>query len=115
MARKDFEEYYGKIKDQYFRTIHMLEELGEEAGEKPLDPQVLENLQKILEPVKNSYLQLAYIEYLLNLPKDKTVRVRNSQQFEAQLNKIDNKVKPEVVLSKNESLITEAAFVAKEG
>lgn len=114
MARKDFEEYYLKIKEQYFSTVNMLSKLGEEAGEKPIDPQIISNLEMVLAPVKNSYLQLAYIEYLLNLPKDKKIKARNKQQFEAQFSKLSEVAKPETILNNNLEAISRANDVIKE-
>ena len=114
MARKDFEEYYDQIKKQYFGIIHMMEEVGAESGEKMIDPQVIENLQNILAPVKNSYLSLAYVEYLLNLPKDKKIRIRNKKQFEVELSKVDKNYIADAVLAKNKSAIDSAKKVIDE-
>lgn len=114
MARKDFEEYYSKIKEQYFRMVNMLGEVDKSSGEKLVDPQTVQNLQIILEPVKNSYLSLAYVEYLLNLPKNKKVRVRNKRQFDSLLSKIDKSSTSQEVLKSNDSLINEASKLIEE-
>lgn len=114
MARKDFEEYYSKIKEQYFRMVNMLGEVDKSSGEKLIDPQTVQNLQIILEPVKNSYLSLAYIEYLLNLPKNKKVRVRNKRQFDSLLSKIDKSSTSQEVLKSNDLLINEASKLIEE-
>ena len=98
MARRDFEEYYDKIKRQYFQLIETLKEADRLVTEKMADPQVLENLTTILQPVKNSYMSLAYVEYLLNLPKDKKIKKRNEKQFEKLLSRID-KSKQSIVSS----------------
>lgn len=105
MARKDFEEYYTKIKIQYLKVIDMIKEVNQTNLEKPIDPQIVENLERILEPVKNSYSNLAYVEYLLNLPKDKKVKKRNEQQFKALLEKIDPTFQEEQVIKTNKKVI----------
>lgn len=114
MARKDFEEYYNQIKRQYFKIVNMMEEVGEVSGDKMVDPQVIENLQNILTPVKNSYLGLAYVEYLLNLPKDKKTRVRNKKQFEVELSKVDKNYRAEATLAKNNLAIDDAKKLVDE-
>lgn len=102
MARRDFEEYYDKIKRQYFQLIETLKEADRLVTEKMADPQVLENLTTILQPVKNSYMSLAYVEYLLNLPKDKKIKKRNEKQFEKLLSRIDKSKQEQSVLQLNE-------------
>ena len=71
MARKHFEEYYNKIKIQYHELLSLVKEAGQLTGENAVDPQTIKNLEMVLQPVKNSYMSLAYVEYLLNLPKNK--------------------------------------------
>ena len=88
MARKDFELYYDKIRRQYFQLLESLKEADRLTNEKIVDPQVLDNLTAIMQPVKNSYMSLAYVEYLLNLPKNKKVQKRNERQFKAILDKL---------------------------
>ena len=102
MARRDFEEYYDKIKRQYFQLIETLKEADRLVTEKMADPQVLENLTTILQPVKSSYMSLAYVEYLLNLPKDKKIKKRNEKQFEKLLSRIDKSKQEQSVLQLNE-------------
>lgn len=105
MARKHFEEYYGKIKSQYSSLLEKLKEADELASKNLVDPQVIDNLESIMQPVKNSYMTLAYIEYLLNLPKDKKVQRRNERQFKAALQKIDkSKLQSSVIKSNKDTL-----------
>ena len=114
MARKHFEEYYGKIKKQYFQLLETLKEADELVTKNMADPQVLENLTTVLQPVKNSYLSLAYVEYLLNLPKNKNVQKRNERQFKAMLSKIDPSKTAEGVMASNEKVISEVHKVIDE-
>ena len=105
MARKHFEEYYGKIKSQYSSLLEKLKEADELASKNLVDPQVIDNLESIMQPVKNSYMTLAYIEYLLNLPKDKKVQKRNERQFKAALQKMDkSKLQSSVIKSNKDTL-----------
>ena len=114
MARKDFEEYYGKIKNQYFQIVDTLEEAGELVAKNMADQQVLDNLNNILQPVKNSYMSLAYVEYLLNLPKDKKIQKRNERQFQSLLSKIDKSKTEKSVISENKKIIQKLNSVIDE-
>lgn len=114
MARKDFESYYEKIKKQYFQLVNTIEETNALVQEKAVDPEIISRLTSMLEPVKNSYMGLAYVEYLLNLPKDKKVRARNQRQFEAQLKKIDKQQTEKAVINKNQNTINQVKQTIEE-
>lgn len=106
MARKDFEQYYNKIRNQYFQLVDALEEAGKLTAQNLVDPQVLDNLTVTMQPIKNSYMSLAYVEYLLNLPKNKKVQKRNEKQFKSLLEKIDSTKHQEFVIKNNEQTIS---------
>lgn len=114
MARKDFEEYYKKIRDQYFQMLNALEEAGNLAIKNMIDPQVLENLNSTVQPIKNSYMSLAYVEYLLNLPKDKKIQKRNERQFKAALEKIDSSQRKDIIINNNQKAISSIQDVINE-
>ncbi len=114
MARKDFELYYANIKSQYFELLSLMKQAGEESAKNLVDPQVIENLKAVVQPVKNSYMALAYVEYLLNLPKDKKVKTRNDRQFQAQLEKILKEKQGKNVLENNNKVIDEVKTIIEE-
>ena len=114
MARKHFEEYYSKIKNQYFDLLNTLKEADDLVNKNMADPQVLENLTAILQPVKNSYLSLAYIEYLLNLPKNKVIQKRNERQFKTLLSRLDQSKVGSSVIAQNNNAIEEVSRLIDE-
>ena len=114
MARKHFEEYYSKIKNQYFDLLNTLKEADDLVNKNMADPQVLENLTAILQPVKNSYLSLAYIEYLLNLPKNKVIQKRNERQFKTLLSRLDQSNVGSSVIAQNNNAIEEVSRLIDE-
>ena len=107
MARKHFEEYYNKIKIQYHELLSLVKEAGQLTGENAVDPQTIKNLETVLQPVKNSYMSLAYVEYLLNLPKNKKVEERNRRQFESKLRSIDPKFLGDSTIKENEKSLSD--------
>lgn len=114
MARKDFELYYSNIKKQYFELLDLMKVAGEEAAKNLVDPDVLDNLKKVIQPVRNSYMSLAYVEYLLNLPKDKKVQKRNDRQFQAQLEKVLKEKQGKSVIAKNGEILDEVKTIIEE-
>ena len=87
---------------------------GEEAAKNLVDPDVLDNLKKVIQPVRNSYMSLAYVEYLLNLPKDKKVQKRNDRQFQAQLEKVLKEKQGKSVIAKNGEILDEVKTIIEE-
>lgn len=114
MARKDFELYYSNIKKQYFELLDLMKVAGEEAAKTLVDPDVLDNLKKVIQPVRSSYMSLAYVEYLLNLPKDKKVQKRNDRQFQAQLEKVLKEKQGKSVIAKNGEILDEVKTIIEE-
>lgn len=114
MARKDFELYYSNIKKQYFELLDLMKVAGEEAAKNLVDPDVLDNLKKVIQPVRNSYMSLAYVEYLLNLPKDKKVQKRNDRQFQAQLEKVLKEKQGKSVIAKNGEILDEVKTIIEK-
>ena len=68
MAKKDFDEYFVKIRNQYFSLNKAMQELSEEVNNNMTDPKILESFNKTIEPIKTSYSTLLYIKYLLDKP-----------------------------------------------
>ena len=87
---------------------------GEEAAKNLVDPDVLDNLKKVIQPVRSSYMSLAYVEYLLNLPKDKKVQKRNDRQFQAQLEKVLKEKQGKSVIAKNGEILDEVKTIIEE-
>lgn len=105
MARKDFENYYSSIKMQYSELLHLMDEAGKATAENAIDPQTIKNLELTLQPIKNSYLTLAYVEYLLNLPSNSKVAKRNERQFISQLNKVPSDHRGPNVIDNNKKVL----------
>lgn len=84
MAKKDFDEYFRKISNQYFSLNKAMQELSEEVNNNMTDPKILESFNKTIEPIKTSYSTLLYIKYLL----DKPTKTSKHKKFEKQNKKV---------------------------
>lgn len=79
MARRDFDNYYNQICNQYFELQQVLEDLSKEVSEGMIEPERIEQLKQTIVPVENNYRTLGYIKYLLDKPtrKQKEARYKN--------------------------------------
>lgn len=68
----------------------------------------------MLKPIKDSYMGLAYVEYLLNLPKNEKVKKRNERQFQTLLNRIDKSKHEETVIAENKKVMNKINSVVDE-
>lgn len=87
MSKVDFEKYYNKISDQYHDLVSTLKEVEEYAINNPVDPDMIDNIKKTVEPVKMSFQTVSYMKYLLDLPKRKS----KIKKFEKQNKKLLNR------------------------
>lgn len=76
MARRDFDAYYNKIASQLFELDKVFKDLSAEADAGMVEPERLEQVQKTIEPIKNSYQTLSYIKYLLDMPANRKKQTR---------------------------------------
>ena len=68
MAKRDFDEYYYKIVNQYQSLQETLEDMSKQVSESMMEPERLETLKKTIAPVVTSFQTLSYIKYLLDKP-----------------------------------------------
>ena len=71
MAKRHVEEYYNKIAEQYKEMSDNIKELEERLSDNMSSYDVIENMKKIVEPVKENYMTLSWIMFLLNMPNNK--------------------------------------------
>lgn len=88
MAYKHIKQQYDVIKEQYQDLLSELTELTKEAEEGLIDPDVLEEVKKLLEPLKINYERWTYIMFLLHKPN----RDKKSSKYERQIEPLKNKL-----------------------
>lgn len=66
MAKRHFDKYFQSVCKQYFEMRNDLEELNK--ADMVVDSAVVDNIKRMIEPLRASYETLSYIAYLLNLP-----------------------------------------------
>lgn len=105
MAVKHIKEYYEQICDQYVQMNEELRDFQKEVENGLVEPERIDNLKKIIEPLKNNYMTLSWIMYLLNKPqrdsKDKAYEKRNKKLIES----LDKNFDKSAILKQNEDVI----------
>ena len=80
MSIKDVREYYDQITADYTEMIEALKEIEELAAQQVVNPDKVEELRKAVEPIKNNYMRISYIIFLLNMPNKKEKKERYKKQ-----------------------------------
>ena len=105
MAVKHIKEYYEQVCDQYVQMNEELRDFQKEVENGLVEPERLDNLKKIIEPLKNNYMTLSWIMYLLNKPqrdsKEKAYEKRNRKFIES----LDKNFDKSSILKQNEETI----------
>ena len=88
MSKKDVEKYYDQITADYTEMINSLKEMEELAAQDIVNPDKIEELKTMIAPIKNNYLRISYIMFLLNQPARKEKQERYKNQNKKFLNNI---------------------------
>ncbi len=105
MAVKHVKEYYDQVCANYIDLIKALEDLTDECNKNIVSPEKVENFKQMVEPVKNNYLTLSYIMFLLNMPNRKEKQSKYKKQEQKRLSKIPHENTKDGILEENELLI----------
>ena len=105
MAVRHIKEYYEKMADQYMEMQDNLKEIEKDLANGLVEPEFLERLQEQIKPIKDNYLTLSYIMFLLNQPnRDSKVR-KYEQQNKKLLSSIPFENTKEGKISQNNETI----------
>lgn len=111
MAKKDVDEYFNEMVNNYHEMILSLKELEEEASKGLIDPDKLEQMKLAIEPLKVNYQRISYIMYLLNKPTKKIKHKKYDSANSKLLSNIDNKNTLHGVIEENKQVIDEVKKV----
>jgi hypothetical protein len=105
MAIKHVKEYYENVCNQYIQMNEELRDFQKEIEEGLVEPERIDNLKAIIEPLKNNYMTLSWIMYLLNKPqrnsKEKAYQKRSKKLTES----LDNRFNQDGILNQNDDVI----------
>lgn len=71
MSRKDVQDYYNQLTEDYHEMVMTLKDMEKECEEGLVSPDRVEQLKQLIEPIKTNYSRISYIIFLLNKPNKK--------------------------------------------
>ena len=80
MSIKHFNEYYRELEKNYIEMVNGLSELENTCVNQMVTPEMIEQYKLTLQPIKDSFLTLQYVKYLLDKPNRKSKQGRYEKQ-----------------------------------
>ena len=107
MSKRDVELYYDQITAEYSEMIESLKEMEELAAQDIVNPDKIEELKRAVEPLKNNYMAISWIMFLLNKPVKKSKQAHYEKSLENVMLKIDptKSRAPEQIHKENKQVI----------
>ena len=90
MSKKDVDEYYTKVCADYKQLKETRKEMEEEFKNSVQDVDKIEQVRKMIEPLKVNYERISYIMYLFNKPVRKKKRFSYEFENKKRLNNFSN-------------------------
>lgn len=105
MSKRHVDEYFNTIANQYHEMLESLKEIEEECSKGLMDPDRLEQIKAMIIPLKDNYMRISYIMFLLNQPnKEKKIK-KYEEQNKKLLSKIPKKDRLEGIKEENNNII----------
>ena len=107
MSKKHFDEYFNSVVNDYKEMVDTIHELELECSQGLVDPDRVEQMKALVEPIKQNYMTLSWVMFLLNKPNKKKKEKKYNKML---INKIDlidpNKERsPEAIKEMNKNYI----------
>lgn len=113
MSVCDIKEYYKQVCDQYNEMIQNLKDMEEYSQKNMVEPERLDQFKEALKPIKENYLTLSYIIFLLNRPNKKEKQKKYLKQHKKELDKIPYSNTQEGKIEKGKQTLEELNKIAK--
>lgn len=105
MSKKDFDNYYNQVEEQYLEMINNLKDFEELATYKIIEPERLDELKAIIQPIKQNYQRLSYIKFLLNKPNKQSKKKKYMKVNEKLIKELDKDSEKAVIEENEKSLL----------
>lgn len=106
MSKKDFDAYYEKICSDYHEMIETIHELEEECNNNMISPEHLEGVKATIEPLKNNYMTLSWVKFLLDKPVKKEKIRPYEKRMQKFIKELDKDRTPDGVHAENQNIIS---------
>lgn len=105
MSKRDVDSYYKEVCEQYNQMIEEIHDFEKECEQGLIEPERLDKIKENIQPLKNNYMTLSYIMYLLNQPVRKSKKKAYERRSDALLKFIDNNCTKDGVLKQNKKVL----------
>lgn len=105
MSKRHVDEYFNTIANQYHEMLQALHEIEEECSKGLMDPDRLEQIKTLIEPLKENYMRISYIMFLLNKPNREKKVKKYEEQNKRLLSKIPKEDRLESIKAENQKTI----------
>lgn len=105
MSKRHVDEYFNTIANQYHEMLESLREIEEECNKGLMDPDRLEQIKTMINPLKENYMRISYIMFLLNQPNREKKVKKYQEQNKKLLNNIPKKDRLEGIKEENQKTI----------
>ena len=105
MAVRHVREYFDIVANQYVEMIDAYRDLEKECQEGLVEPERLDNMKVLLDPIKENYMRISYIMYLLNKPNRESIAPRYEASNKKLLSKITDKHTLDGVVKDNKAAL----------
>lgn len=105
MSKKDLDNYYKTITDQYNEMLENIHEIENSAENNMVSSDMLDNMKTMILPLKTNYERLSYVMFLLNQPARRHKVKKYKDQNKKALEKLDNNNSLEAVVEENKKVI----------
>ena len=106
MAVKHVKEYYDQVCEQYMQMQEEIKDFQSEVENGIIEPERIDNLKKVIEPLKSNYMTLSWIMYLLNKPQRDTKEKAYQRRTKKFTESLDKDFDKDSVIKTNESVIS---------
>lgn len=101
MSVKDVKIYFDKIVDDYHEMITAIKDMEEEVSNGLVEPERLENMKNIVNPLMLNYERWSYMMYLLNKPNRKSKEKRYEKTYKKVKNTFNDEHRENMEVVKN--------------
>ncbi len=107
MAMKHFLAYYNEVCKQYRDLKGELKDYEDYAKTHVLSPETMENLERMIAPLKQNYERLSYVMFLLNQPNRKSKQPAYERRMAKAIKSLSKGNSLEAVVAENEDVLHE--------
>ena len=105
MSKKDFDDYYAQVCEQYVELKEQIKEFEKVVQQGLVEPERLENMKKVFQPVMQSYETMSWVSFLLNQPARKEKHKNYSDMMKKKTSSLDKKYSKEGVIQSNRNAL----------